>query len=169
MNDENTSNSPPTNNAPATGASVNQQPNIDPKSREAIDQRIKEIKEEILKYLKEVPFVIVATQKAGVDKSTYYRWLATDKVFANKVREAKKAGMESVKDSAFSVLVKNGTGEEANWRAALELIKYIDRYTSEEDQDKQNPLGSILSNPEAIGALGEILKVVGEKMKKSEA
>jgi hypothetical protein len=142
------------------------QSGIDPESRAAVDLRIKEGKEAVLESLREVPFVRVAVKKAGIDKSTYYRWILEDKVFAKKAKEAKKAGMAPIRDGAISVFIKHGT-DGNNWRAALELIKYIDR-TSEDEENTPNSLSSILSNPQAIEALGEILKTVGRKMKKDD-
>jgi len=140
---------------------------IDPKSREAIDERIKQQKENLIEILKTMPIISVAVIKAGIDKSTYYRWLQ-DIEFAKKAKEARKEGINLIHDKAFSVFIKNGT-DGSSWRAAQELMKYLDHVLEGDENGKStNDLSTILSNPEAIIALAEILKLTNTNPEKKE-
>lgn len=143
-------------------------PTIDPKSREAIDERIRQQKEDLIEVLKTMPIISVAVIKVGIHKCTFYRWEADDKEFTKKAKEARKEGIELVHDKAFSVFIKNGTNGN-NWRAAYELIKYLDRIMQEDEKGKSTgDLSVILSNPDAIIALAEILKLANINSEKKE-
>ncbi len=142
---------------------------VDPKSQKTTNLRIKENKLAFLESLRTVPITYVAAKKAGVDKSTAYRWLKEDKEFAKQVNIAKKEGILNVHERAFSILVKNGTdSDNDNWRAALELMRYLDRIGEDKTEKVPSSLSSILSNPQAIFVLSEILKIAAESMIKKE-
>lgn len=62
-------------------------------------------KKKLLKELQESPIVQVACKKAGVDRSTYYRWLKTDEEFEEAAMEALKVSGDKVSDLAQSQLI----------------------------------------------------------------
>jgi len=66
-----------------------------------------EDKQKLLEYLTEFPLVSVAAKKAGIDKSTVYRWRDKNKAFAKKMDQALSKGRDAVNDLAESKLINN--------------------------------------------------------------
>lgn len=54
----------------------------------SLQKRIKQEKNVLLEQLEKTPIVQIACEKSGVARSTYYRWMQSDKVFARQSREA---------------------------------------------------------------------------------
>ena len=54
----------------------------------SLQKRIKQEKNILLEQLEKTPIVQIACEKSGVARSTYYRWMQSDKVFARQSREA---------------------------------------------------------------------------------
>ena len=59
----------------------------------------------VLEKLKEVPIVQVACHKAGVGRSTYYRWRQEDPAFARACEDAQREGIEFINDMSESQVV----------------------------------------------------------------
>ena len=55
--------------------------------------------------LREIPIVQVACVKAGIGRSTYYRWLRDDSAFARACAEAMQEGAELINDMSESQIV----------------------------------------------------------------
>ncbi len=53
-----------------------------------IISRIKTDKTLLLEHLEKTPIVQIACEKGGIGRSTYYRWLQSDPVFAKKAKKA---------------------------------------------------------------------------------
>ena len=76
-----------------------------------IQRRQASEKSRILEELKNIPIVTVACKRAGIAHATYYRWLKSDKGFAEAVEEAEQLGKELMNDmgeSQLITLMKNG-------------------------------------------------------------
>lgn len=68
-------------------------------------------KNKLIELIKETPIVELACRKAGVPRSTFYRWKIIDKQFADDVEKARAESKEIVSDLAESQLItsiKNG-------------------------------------------------------------
>lgn len=140
----------------------------DQKAKETIEKRQQEQKTEVLEALKVIPIISIAVKKAGIAKSTFYIWIKEDKEFARKVKDARKEGVNLVYDKAFSIFVKFGT-DGNNWRASQELLKFLNRLQTGIDEEKPSvDLATILSNPLALSALSEILKIASQNLTDKE-
>lgn len=74
-------------------------------SRAIKDRQVKE-KAALLEQLEKIPIVQIACAKAGVARTTYYRWLNEDKNFHRRVEESKQPGIDSINDLAESAIIK---------------------------------------------------------------
>lgn len=72
---------------------------------EIIDKRQAEQKQDIIKQLKKTPIIEYACKRAGIGRSTFYRWRKSDEIFAEKVEESLIAGNQLVNDMAESQLI----------------------------------------------------------------
>ena len=72
----------------------------------AIGKRQKEAKKKVLDALQEIPIVEYACRKAGIGRTTYYRWYNEDRIFANNCDEALKYGNEHINDLSESQLIQ---------------------------------------------------------------
>jgi ACT domain-containing protein len=75
------------------------------KYRRTIKERKTENKKSVLAHLKDVPIISVACQKAGISRSTFYRWKKRDKKFAEKADQAVHKGKLLINDMAESKLI----------------------------------------------------------------
>jgi ACT domain-containing protein len=71
----------------------------------SIKKRILQEKKQLLEYLEKVPIVQVACEKAGVGRSTYYRWRKDDERFTEEADMAIYKGKSFVNDMAESQLM----------------------------------------------------------------
>lgn len=71
-----------------------------------IELRQEKNKQSIIEQLKKTPVVEIVCKKAGVGRSTYYRWKKDDKEFAKATEEALQAGSSLISDMAESMLIK---------------------------------------------------------------
>lgn len=79
---------------------------------ETIAARIMLNKQAVLLQLKKNPVIQSACHRAGVDKSTVYRWMKQDTAFAEILKETQKEGHEFICDMAESQLIKKiGDGD----------------------------------------------------------
>ena len=62
-------------------------------------------REKFLEIIEEVPLVSVAAQRAGIAKSTIYRWKQSSKTFAQALDKALKRGRHNINDLAESQLI----------------------------------------------------------------
>lgn len=75
------------------------------KQKQTIDIRIEKNKKKILEILERTPVIQVACERAGIGRSTLYRWKNEDEEFAKKVDKAMGEGTELVNDMAVSQLI----------------------------------------------------------------
>ncbi len=71
-----------------------------------LQTRIKQEKKLLLEHLEKTPIVQIACEKSGVGRSTYYRWMQSDKAFAKASREALSKWVAMMNDLAESQLLK---------------------------------------------------------------
>jgi len=71
-----------------------------------IISRIKTDKTLLLEHLEKTPIVQIACEKGGIGRSTYYRWLQSDPVFAKKAKKALQRWVFLMNDVAESQLLK---------------------------------------------------------------
>lgn len=62
-------------------------------------------REKFLEIIEEVPLVSVAAQRAGIAKSTIYRWKQSSKTFAQDLNKALNRGRHNINDLAESQLI----------------------------------------------------------------
>jgi hypothetical protein len=67
--------------------------------------RDRDDQQKFLEILEDVPLVSVAAKRAGIAKSTIYRWRRSSKSFASQMDAALKRGRETVNDLAESQLI----------------------------------------------------------------
>jgi hypothetical protein len=63
-------------------------------------------KARILEQLEKIPIIELACKKAGIPRSTYYRWVNEDPKFKDDVEEAQNRGYLSINDVAESKLIQ---------------------------------------------------------------
>lgn len=73
------------------------------------------LKKKILEQLEKIPIIEHACQRAGVPRSTYYRWIKDDINFRHKAIGAQDKGYLAINDIAESKLVQKVTDGE--WKA----------------------------------------------------
>ena len=56
---------------------------MDKKYQKTIQKRLSGDKQKILENLKQIPIISVACQKAGIGRSSIYRWKTKDKFFSH--------------------------------------------------------------------------------------
>ena len=66
-----------------------------------------DVKTEIIEQLTNMPIVATACSKAGVPRSTYYRWRNDDKIFADMCDDAQREGVRLINDVAESKIISN--------------------------------------------------------------
>lgn len=70
-----------------------------------IEKRILQDKKNVLENLKRVPIISVACQKAGIGRSSLYRWKTQDGLFSKEVDKALQEGKQLINDMAESQLI----------------------------------------------------------------
>lgn len=75
------------------------------KKQQTIGTRQKKMKEQVLEQLRKYPIVLVACEKAGISRPTYYRWREEDKEFSAAAEKAMSEGEEFFNDLAEHQLV----------------------------------------------------------------
>lgn len=75
-------------------------------AKQNITSRIKEDKNLLLEHLEKTPIVQIACDKSSIGRSTYYRWLQNDPVFAKSAKKALQRGVLLMNDVAESQLLK---------------------------------------------------------------
>ncbi len=71
-----------------------------------LTSRIKRDKEMLLEHLEKTPIVQIACEKSSIGRSTYYRWLQSDPLFAKKAKKALQRWIFLMNDMAESQLLK---------------------------------------------------------------
>lgn len=79
--------------------------------KEVISKRQKMQREALLIELRKNSVMTVACQKAGIPRSTVYRWIKEDLDFFEAVDEASNEGRTIINDMAESVVIKKIRGE----------------------------------------------------------
>lgn len=77
----------------------------DNKEKTTIEFRQKKRKELLLEQLRKIPIVQIAVERAGVGRTTYYRWREEDKEFAKASDEALLEGEALITDMTESQLI----------------------------------------------------------------
>lgn len=70
-----------------------------------IETRQAEDKEQLLSALREMPIVLYAVKRAGIGKTTYYRWRHEDKMFAHTADAAIREGELSINDMSEAQVI----------------------------------------------------------------
>jgi hypothetical protein len=81
------------------------------KSRVSIQKRIEGDQKLLLEQFRKTPIVETSCQKVGIGRSSYYRWRAENKDFAQAADEALNEGVKLINDYAENQLlslIKNG-------------------------------------------------------------
>jgi hypothetical protein len=76
------------------------------KRKVTISKRQKLQREILISELRKNSVMTVACQKAGVPRSTVYRWMKDDSVFLNLVEDVSSEGRDTINDMAESVVIK---------------------------------------------------------------
>ena len=76
------------------------------KRKMTISKRQKMQREILLTELRKNSVMTVACQKAGIPRSTVYRWTNSDPEFMNAIDEASSEGRDIINDMAESVIIK---------------------------------------------------------------
>jgi hypothetical protein len=87
---------------------------IDPalKREDTIKKRQGKQKAEFLAALSKIPILESAYRRAGIDRSTYYRWRKDDQEFASAADEAGQCGIDIVTDKAsMNIISKVNEGD----------------------------------------------------------
>lgn len=75
------------------------------KYQKTIEKRLSEDKQKILEDLKQIPIISVVCQKAGIGRSSVYRWKIDDKLFSKEFDKALQEGKQLINDLAESQLI----------------------------------------------------------------
>lgn len=97
------------------------------KRKVTISKRQKMQHEIVFAELRKNSVMTVACQKAGVSRSTIYRWMDNEPEFKNMIYEAISEGRETINDMAESVIIKKIRSENLN-AAKYYLSHNNDRY-----------------------------------------
>lgn len=76
-------------------------------------------KSNFLEELEKTPFILHASKKIGIDKSTVYRWMQKNEKFKKEVEESLNIGRSSLADFAESKLIKK---VEEEYFPAIKLV-----------------------------------------------
>lgn len=95
-----------------------------PGEYDAIAARIAKEKVAVIEQLKKIPIVQVSCAKAGVGRSSYYRWREEDPNFAKDADAAIKEGKVLISELATSKLISNI--EDKNMTAIIFWLKHHD-------------------------------------------
>jgi dsRNA-specific ribonuclease len=68
-------------------------------------KKYKQVKEKMLKELREMPVTQFACKKVGIGRATFYRWKNEDEVFAKETEKAITEGEELINDMSESQLI----------------------------------------------------------------
>jgi len=74
-------------------------------TKEGTVEKNEKAKKRVIEELMNVPIVLHACKSAGVARSTYYRWINEDKLFANDCDDAMKPGIDAISDIAEVQLI----------------------------------------------------------------
>jgi uncharacterized membrane protein YgaE (UPF0421/DUF939 family) len=74
---------------------------------DTVKQRIDDSKKQVIEQLTKMPIIQVAVERARVARSTFYRWLVSDKKFKAEVNKAITISKDIVSDVAESQLINN--------------------------------------------------------------
>jgi hypothetical protein len=84
-------------------------------------------KQRFLERLRETPLISIAAKRAGIAKSTVYRWIKNSETFANNVNQILEEGREDLSDRVESVLIKKALGGE-RWAVQMWLESNRKKY-----------------------------------------
>lgn len=99
-----------------------------------------ETKNKLLKELEKTGNVYISCARVGIDRSTYYEWLKSEKEFGKKMREAIKRGREGNCDIAEYALMKNAK------EGKMDAIKYVLGHQSKIYKPKDRKVFLVHSN-----------------------
>ncbi len=70
-------------------------------------ERMAKDKQAVIEQLKKIPIIQIACERAGVGRSTYYRWCSEDEEFERASGDALDAGKAMINDMAESQLISS--------------------------------------------------------------
>lgn len=119
-------------------------------------RQIESEKLKLILTLKEIPVVILACKKVGLDKSTFYRWKNSDKRFAREVTRAMSRGCDYISDIAEAHVIQGVKKGEKNYvitwlkshrapykraeKTTVEIKQKIEKTMSKENKRKDGVL-----------------------------
>lgn len=87
-----------------------------------IVERQIEQKEVFIENYKKTPIILFACSKAGIGRTTFYRWIKDDPDFYQKYLEAEKEGRDYLNDAMESILIQQA--KSGNMTAIIFYLKY---------------------------------------------
>ena len=84
-------------------------------------------KEKFLEILEGTPLISIACRKAGISKTTIYRWRNENRDFADKMDKVLEEGCEAISDRVESVLIKKALSGE-RWGVQMWLESNRKKY-----------------------------------------
>jgi len=67
--------------------------------------KTKEQKQKLLDQIRKTPIIQIASEKTGISRATYYRWLKLDEKFKESAEQALSEGIELINEMAESQLI----------------------------------------------------------------
>ena len=133
---------------------------MDQKCQKTIKERILQDKQRVIETLKNVPVISVACQKAGVGRSSFYRWKSQDRLFSKEANDALQEGKQLINDMAESQLIS--AIKDQNMAAIIYWLRnnhpaYADRVelTHRTEKEELSPLQKKLVKKAIILAHGK--------------
>jgi len=107
-----------------------------------IEHRQKKVRQALLEQLERTPIIELACDKVGVSRTTFYRWIHTNKDFAKTVEKSLVTGREFVNDLAESQMLS------LIKQADIKAIRLWLTHNSARYANKLELSGTVVTNPE---------------------
>lgn len=122
-------------------------------------ESLKKDKEKVLEFLRTTPIIEVATKKAGIGRSTYYRWRSEDPEFAKSSDDALEDGIALINDMTESQLIS--LIKEKKFQAVQFWLKHNHKrfLLKEKEHSFFRPQSNIPLSKDQQKVLGQALKV----------
>jgi hypothetical protein len=121
----------------------------------------KDQKEILFSELQTHSIVIFACKKAGISKASYYRLIKTDEKFKRCVLAARRMGIDTINDTAESVIIENIKNKD------IGAAKYYLEHNNPVYRKKEYPK-EIIKSPENMTLADMMLKTIKEAKERKE-
>jgi hypothetical protein len=133
----------------------------------AIKKRQQKERVLLLEYLRKVPIVQIACEKAAVSRATYYRWRKEDADFARQADEALSAGSNLINDLAESQLLT--AIRDGDLSSVMFWLKHHhSTYGNKIEITTNNKLSEEPLNESQIKAIKTALGIINSKQNKND-